>query len=595
MRFKFSAMLAIAFCTLCSGAGQTAEMTASGIVYETAVEFDSESAARAAQLEFLPLPEGKQVAFSTRWDDTNPKHLRMAELLTKYGFRGTFYLTGFNQEFCPKLISDGHSIGNHTLNHRDLTALVPNEIARQILQNRVELESQSNREVNAFVLPYCRFWRSDNPLSSNWIGEALRRSGELGGPEYYQDLDKKYGMQPNNWFGSLLFTVNDRNPDANRFDREVEKRLKLLETRQFIHMTLGIHTWQDEKGFATLARCFEKYGNRPQWWYCNENEYLSYRFVYHNTTVLKKEVEGSKAIFTLRQASPASTGAYVPLWAKVIPAAKDGKKIIALNNPDLRPKKIEAIRTTGNQMSSAKKFPGFSAGFVYDSEKQLLRLKLVNHTGKTIAPISATYRLPLLFGDFQGGYRIPLGPLKNGASLDSELILSRGIQKSPIYHSGSLFFAAEINFKISGESQRLWVCTSYEFPKNKEAVPRDQAMGYGPFAAGSFGSIKAEWKPMLNLPVLLPAFVKIPRSAKEEYAVRLNVIAKHKGDYPFHINRKNVKAFYLNGQKLTLPLPLRLPLKQGKNEVIAVVTANGEESVFAFSQNGKLEQMLVCE
>lgn len=45
------------------------------------ISFRTPEEAQQAQLVPLPLPEGKILAISSRWDDTNPRHLRMAELL----------------------------------------------------------------------------------------------------------------------------------------------------------------------------------------------------------------------------------------------------------------------------------------------------------------------------------------------------------------------------------------------------------------------------------------------------------------------------------------------------------------------------------
>ena len=117
----------------------------------------NEETAKAAKLELLPLPEGKSFAFSTRWDDSNPNHVRMAELLAKHGFKATFYLCstsrkGFYSDVLPQLIRKGHSIGNHTLNHRNLATLIPNEVARQILQERpVRLERMARLIEHEYV------------------------------------------------------------------------------------------------------------------------------------------------------------------------------------------------------------------------------------------------------------------------------------------------------------------------------------------------------------------------------------------------------------------------------------------------------------
>ncbi|MEI3001091.1 MAG: polysaccharide deacetylase family protein [Victivallis sp.] len=103
---------------------------------EVKLTFATPEAAKEAKLTLLPLPAGKHFAFSTRWDDSNPKHARMAELLAKHGFKGTFFLVArddkFYDETLPQLTRKGHSVGNHTLNHPNLATLIPNEVSRQI-------------------------------------------------------------------------------------------------------------------------------------------------------------------------------------------------------------------------------------------------------------------------------------------------------------------------------------------------------------------------------------------------------------------------------------------------------------------------------
>ena len=54
-------------------------------------EFASEEEAAGAELSFLPLPAGKKVAFTCRWDDTNPNDLKMSNLLHRHGFKTMFF------------------------------------------------------------------------------------------------------------------------------------------------------------------------------------------------------------------------------------------------------------------------------------------------------------------------------------------------------------------------------------------------------------------------------------------------------------------------------------------------------------------------
>jgi peptidoglycan/xylan/chitin deacetylase (PgdA/CDA1 family) len=66
----------------------------------------------------------------TSWDDGTVTDLRMAELLTRYGFRGTFFATAGPEERDTASTEDlhaivrlGNEIGNHGVSHRSMTEL----------------------------------------------------------------------------------------------------------------------------------------------------------------------------------------------------------------------------------------------------------------------------------------------------------------------------------------------------------------------------------------------------------------------------------------------------------------------------------------
>ena len=59
---------------------------------EVEIVYASPEDAAQAELKIASLPNHKSWAFSTRWDDNNLKHLRMRDLMAKYGYKGGFYL-----------------------------------------------------------------------------------------------------------------------------------------------------------------------------------------------------------------------------------------------------------------------------------------------------------------------------------------------------------------------------------------------------------------------------------------------------------------------------------------------------------------------
>lgn len=98
--------------------------------------------------------------FTTSWDDGHPQDLRVAELLAKYGFCGTFYVPIRNDEGLPVLdaaslrsLATTAEIGSHTLDHRYLNTVPDVEASRQIVDGKRELEQILGQPVAGFCYP----------------------------------------------------------------------------------------------------------------------------------------------------------------------------------------------------------------------------------------------------------------------------------------------------------------------------------------------------------------------------------------------------------------------------------------------------------
>ncbi len=600
MRLKFTLLSSLLTATLALSANP---LSLPEYEREVKLTFPNEETAKAAKLELLPLPEGKSFAFSTRWDDSNPNHVRMAELLAKHGFKATFYLCstsrkGFYSDVLPQLIRKGHSIGNHTLNHRNLATLIPNEVARQILQNRVEYETRSNQTINSFVLPYCAYKNATDSLSPLRIGEALYRSGELGSPEYHQNLEKEYGMPEGSWGTSRLFGINDRTPSAETFDRAIAERTKNMKPGEVRHATLGLHTWQDDAGFETLDKIFAKYANRSDWWYCNENEYNAYRYAQLHTRV-EKRVEGANAIFKLTGPTPAALGSDTPLWAKVTPATADGRTMVKLPHTLRMPEQIDMIISDGARVLPSKKFPFLEASLIMnvEDEEPGVILTISNRGRLPLTNVTVAFRLPLLFTCDE---RVPRNDLE---MINPEVTRTVSHyfpehRRTALYQCGPLFAAAEVNFEIDGKPQRLWVCTKTEIPQFAEAVPRDTALALGPLppeqfteqllaAASNPEETLSSWSPLASGKWALPYIVKIPKKEKQQIAVALTFRADAVIDtWKLHVPKNNVKGVFLNGKKVedrTLPTPI--VTRKGLNRLVVLYdTDRGGEQMISVTR-----------
>ena len=83
---------------------------------------------------------GANSALTFTWDDTNPNHKIIADLLDEYGYKSTFFIYPGRYNWTLDCIKDvyvpisqkGHEIANHSMNHKDLTSLDDDELYYEI-------------------------------------------------------------------------------------------------------------------------------------------------------------------------------------------------------------------------------------------------------------------------------------------------------------------------------------------------------------------------------------------------------------------------------------------------------------------------------
>lgn len=106
------------------------------------------------------------------FDDGGEEDLRVAVLLEKYGFTGTFFIpnqTELTREEILK-ISEKHKVGGHTVNHPpDLKILDEDILDYEISENRKWLQELTGQEVDEFC--YTRGRYDDRVI------EAVKRAG----------------------------------------------------------------------------------------------------------------------------------------------------------------------------------------------------------------------------------------------------------------------------------------------------------------------------------------------------------------------------------------------------------------------------------
>ena len=98
--------------------------------------------------------------FTTSWDDGHPLDLRVADLLSRHGFQGTFYVPISNREGLPVMrpgeirrLDETFEIGSHTIDHCYLRTVGAGEARRQIAGGKDQLEQILGHGVGGFCYP----------------------------------------------------------------------------------------------------------------------------------------------------------------------------------------------------------------------------------------------------------------------------------------------------------------------------------------------------------------------------------------------------------------------------------------------------------
>lgn len=455
------------------------------------IEFKDREDAEKAMLSILPLPENKKVAFSTRWDDTNVKHVQMAAALhAAGGFKGTFYLNrpdtkpDFAKECLPALLKDGHVIGNHTTDHVFLWEVVPNRTFDEIMTNRIRWEALSNQSIVAFTHPaFCAPFSFDRGMPER-VGEALLRSGHLASPEWTAEYMKPYNLDSDCYFSGSLFSMGDSEADISQFSNCLSAILKKPLPDGIVHPVMGVHVLiKDGAGFLRVQEALRAYSNDNTWWLCNENEYAAYRYQALHSKFIDKSISGNKATFIIKRPFPFELGADVPLWVRITPDPAGDSETIAIPHLESVPLKIDFVDNSRNEpfdvsASNAKKFPGISA-WLYFNQTGLLEFTVVNHSAKPLDGAILITRLPLMYK--AGVIRNEIAPIGPGETRTERITLGE-VQCACYYRQGVTPYVNEFNFKIDGIRQRIWTRTIKKYePYIQDGTPRHCVLFSGPF------------------------------------------------------------------------------------------------------------------
>ncbi|WP_028784238.1 polysaccharide deacetylase family protein [Thalassobacillus devorans] len=108
--------------------------------------------------QLMDKQQGKQIAL-TFDDGPHPTVTKQVlEELEAYGGKATFFVLGNRLAYYPELVkkiaANGHEIGNHSWNHRELTRLEPSAIEEQLQRTSAKLQELTGKKPGVVKAPY---------------------------------------------------------------------------------------------------------------------------------------------------------------------------------------------------------------------------------------------------------------------------------------------------------------------------------------------------------------------------------------------------------------------------------------------------------
>lgn len=218
---------------------------------------------------YLCFPGGKHKALTMSYDDGQKQDRRLVEIFNRYGIRGTFHLNsellGQGGRIPAEEVSEvykGHEVAAHTCTHPTLSRCPKEQIAHELLTDRVNLENITGYPVRGLSYP--------NGSHNQQIRELLPHLGF----EYARvvPVTKTFNMPEDfyQWQGTC-----HHNHDLMK---QAEDFIGLFKKQYLFLMYVWGHSYEfDNDNNWGMMEAFCSYtGNREDIWYATNLEIVDY-------------------------------------------------------------------------------------------------------------------------------------------------------------------------------------------------------------------------------------------------------------------------------------------------------------------------------
>jgi len=474
------------------------------------IHFRSRRSAQRARLRIAPLYRDLRAALSTRMDDNNTNALRVLRVMRRHGQRGTFFLNhpshwwedgprrGWQRLADPgslvpaRILAAGSSIGAHTLSHDHLPALSKHAAFREIMGGRIALEAKTRSEVSTFTFPFVCYQsglRGGRDRAD--LDQMLQRAGFLLVGE-----DGYTRRSPPGLLDAAFIDCDGSHAEDGIDERVVARQLRpgrrpLL----LVTMHAWIRAWGGRR-FTTLDQLYRKWSRRPDWWYCNQNQYAAYRWQASGSKI-ETQVAGDRMAVTLTRPDPLDLMACVPLTLVIGGVAEDEVTSVTSKDSTFAPLSLQGRRALDvfhpsdrgpvelfgesanddNRGRFSRRQP--STGHLQallSRTGTTLTLKLRNAGSGPITRLRILFRLPLNWET--GRVRRSLERLEPGAESTIKVRLA-GRSRGAEYQVGTEYNVAQIDF-TGNVRTRLYATCSVPGPEPGPGFARNGFRFMGP-------------------------------------------------------------------------------------------------------------------
>ncbi len=478
---------------------------------ELQVEFGDVVTAAQAHLEITPLYRDSRWAITGRFDDNSLDHLRVRDLLRRYGLRATFYLNesngwtadsthypfaGGHKDLAKALSLYGNSVGGHTLSHNFVPLLDRQESFYELMGVRVDREVNSQSPISSFVFPF-NIYRNplEGVLAQRAITAQLTRAGYIHLADHYYNL-----ADPSPFLDSWLLPC-----DGDDIASTLKEILNSEKQRtRDPSVCLCMHAWPQVWGgsnFPKLSKQMRRLAGRKQWWYANQNELAAYRYqaLYSKLTWTSKQ---ATLAVKLERPAPLDLGDEIPLSLKVNAAVAPksasldglplsispvGRGVWLLELPQRQDKGLPQVYEAHHNPSNQGKDlitngPAGLSGVasLLRVEGSNLLLTIANLDKQALAQLRLRLRLPPLFvEDSQPRYlEVP----KKGGQRTWTFALTPSAQADVLDFQGRPYFVAQLDFVKAGRRVRLYSDCRGTLLARDPSLPRGGFVVLGPLS-----------------------------------------------------------------------------------------------------------------